>query len=227
MKEMINKPIRYKYLIFLAMFSMIIMPSSIITTNKIMLVGGEYASAGSLILPLWFVISDIIAEVYGFEISKKIFWYTLICQFFFVAFTYSLAHLPSPTFWHSQQAYNLVTGNIIHLYFGGLFAIIAAGYVNIYFITKWKKLVEGRIFWLRSIGSSTIGEAFYTALAFLLMFIGTSFMTKVTMFILWAYLFKVIYAIIFALPANIIVNLLKKAEGIDIYDHNKDLDPFN
>lgn len=217
----------HKALIFLVMLYMIIMPCSISLTNKIMSIGPEYASAGSLILPFLFVLSDVIAEVYGYEISRYIFICSLICQFIFVFLCYSLTKLPHPSFWTHQHAFDIVFGNILHLYSGGLVAMLVAGYINIYFVTRWKRVLNGRYFWLRSIGSSTIGEALYTALAFVLMFIGTLPMAKIGMFIVWAYLFKVLYAVVFAFPANLLTNWLKVYTSTHLDGEGAYINPFN
>jgi hypothetical protein len=218
-----NQP---KYLIIIAMLATIIMPCSVITTNKVISIGSQYASAGSLVLPLWFVIGDILTEVYGYRVSRQIFWYAIFCQFIFCFVTFLLIRLPSPTFWHGQASYLLVLGNILHLYLGGITAMIIAGFVNTYIISKWKILTRGKYFWIRTIGSSTIGEAVYTILAFFLMFFGTIPIVQLKFFIFWAYLFKVGYAILFAIPANLLVNYLKKEEGTDVYDYHVNFNPF-
>ena len=40
-------------------------------------------AAINIIFPLTYIIGDIVAEVYGYTVAKKIIWVTLICELFF------------------------------------------------------------------------------------------------------------------------------------------------
>lgn len=42
-----------------------------------------------------------------------------------------------------------------------------------------------------------------------------------------AYTLEVIYALIFVIPAQLIIIILKRAEGIDAYDYGVSYNPFN
>lgn len=87
-------------------------------------------------------------------------------------------------------------------------------------------LLQGRYFWLRSLGSSTIAEALYSAIAILMMEVGSIPLANVWKVILISYLIKVAYSIIFAGPGNLIVNYIKTTAKIDVYDYPANYNPF-
>lgn len=221
-----GQQVSYKYLVYLAMFSMIIMPSSIVTTNKIISIGHQHVTAGSLILPLWYVLTDIMAEVYGYHIAKRVFYWTLVCQFFFILFCSAMIQLPPAESWQGQAAYELVFGNNMKLFFSAVVGFFVGGLLNIYCISKWKVLLRGRYFWLRSIGSSAIGQASYTAIGFTLAFGGQVSVSELWGYIIWAYTFKIVGAIILSGPATAVVALLKKAEGVSAIEQQVQFNPF-
>jgi uncharacterized PurR-regulated membrane protein YhhQ (DUF165 family) len=87
-------------------------------------------------------------------------------------------------------------------------------------------LLQGRYFWLRSLGSSTIAEALYSAISILMMEIGSIPLANIWKVILMSYLIKVAYSIIFAGPGNLIVNFIKSTAKIDVYDYPASYNPF-
>ena len=217
---------QYKYLTLIAMISAIVLPCATITLNKIIPIGYSSASAGTLTMPLWFILGDIITEVYGYKISRQIFWYALLCNFLFAVFTTLLVDLPSPKSWMGGYAYSFVFGNMMHIVCGAFIALMIGSFINNYLLSKWKVLVRGKYFWLRSLGSSTVGEAVYTIIAGLLIFTGKLPFGKMAIIIMWSYFFKIVGSILLSGPANLIVIYLKKKEGLDTYDVNVDFNPF-
>ena len=51
-------------------------------------------------------------------------------------------------------------------------------------------------------------------------------MDKILVLIASSYGLKIVYAVVIAAPLNMLVNYLKKLEGIDIYDYNVNFNPL-
>ena len=69
--------------IFLSMFSCIYMTVLVIspvTSAKIVAVGPICFPGGTLIFPITFILNDILTEVYGYHITKKVIWQGFLCQ---------------------------------------------------------------------------------------------------------------------------------------------------
>ncbi len=213
------------YLIFLAMMSLNIMLCTGVL-SMIVKVGFLYTMAGTLVVPLWFTLNDIIAEVYGYKVAKKIIWFGFACQAIFGIASNLLIQLPEPGFAHNQHAYQTVLQPILHICASGFFAFIAGGFINIYLISKWKILLRGRYFWLRSLGASTISEFIFTVLAVLLIQLGKLPLSGILTIIITSYSLKVIYSIFLAYPANLLALIIKKADEVDVYDYNTNFNPF-
>lgn len=84
----------------------------------------------------------------------------------------------------------------------------------------------GKHFWLRSIGSSAIGETTYSILNIWPILLGSLELSKLPMIIFWSFSLKIIYTIILAYPASLLVQLLKKIDGINVYDYGTHFNPF-
>ena len=62
-------------------------------------------SGGIFIFPISFIISDIVTEVYGSELAKKLVIYGIIGQVIFASYAYLVVHIPSPSFLHNKEVY--------------------------------------------------------------------------------------------------------------------------
>jgi uncharacterized integral membrane protein (TIGR00697 family) len=158
--------IHYKYLTFLSMLFMTIKLITVVLIYKIITIGPFSASASTLVIPIWFVMGDIIAEVYGYKIARRIIFIAIICQFIFAFVCGGLISLHAPFGWAHQQAYDQVLGKLPRVAFASFLAIMTGAIINVYAISKWKILLRGKYFWLRSLGASVIGELVFTVIAY-------------------------------------------------------------
>lgn len=76
------------------------------------------------------------------------------------------------------------------------------------------------MFWLRSLGASTIAEAFYSGITILMIGFGSlPFFTMLSV-IIFTYLIKVVYSLLCAYPGALLTSYIKKKFKIDVYDFN-------
>lgn len=221
-----KSPRQSGYLLFLAMMYLTVMLCSGVLTHRLIQLGPVYTMAGTLVAPLWFTLSDIIAEIYGYQVARKLVWFGFICQAVFAIVCNLLIQIPSPDFVDNQAAYFTVLGSILHTCLSAFVAYIFAGFINIYLISKWKILFMGRHFWLRSLSASTISEFIFTVLAVFLIQIGKLPFNQMLTIMAVSYTLKVIYTTILTFPATFLAIAIKKADGIDVYDHHTDFNCF-
>lgn len=223
----LNNPNGYKILVVLSMLYMSIMLCSAILTNRYVGTDAFFVLGGTFISPFVFIMDDIVAEIYGYKIAQNIILvgyasqiiFTLICQVIVIA--------PHPTFFKQQEIYAYILGHsLLRISISGFIAYITANLVNSYIITRWKVLLKGRHFWLRSLGSSTFSEALYSFMAILMMELNSIPLHNIIQVATISYLIKTTYSLVFAGPANIVVNYIKKITGIDVYDFPKTFTPF-
>ena len=202
----------YRYLhVFSMLFLMFMLCDSVLTYKFVAMPFG-YAEACVFVIPFWFITGDIIAELYGQKISRNILLSAFAIEIIFGIFTYFLVHLPCPASGKNAFAYELVLGHLPRVIFSSALAVLISGYLNIYFIVKWKKLLHGRYFWLRSIGASWISEGIYSLIAVYFIMVGIAPLHAILIAIFWSYLSKIILTILLSGPAALIATITKERE---------------
>lgn len=180
---------------------------------KIVIFGKELYCASVLIFPLLFPFSDALSEIYGSKIAKSLIWYTVVCEIMFVSLTNAAIHLPSPSTWHHQAEYNFLVGGYIHILFANVSAMIISFYLNITLLNKWRILLKGKYYYLRSIGAIAAGEVSYTIISNIIAYFGVLHWGEITNIIISDYFFKMIYSLIIAYPAALFVSYIKMKYG--------------
>lgn len=209
------------------MIYMSIMLCNAILTNRYVGTDLLFVLGGTLTSPLIFILDDIIAEIYGYKITQYVILsgfgaqtlFALICQLIVVA--------PYPSFFKEHIAYTHILGpSLLRIDISGFAAYIIANLANSYIITRWKVLLKGRKFWLRSLGSSVFSEALYSFMAIMMMELNSIPINEIIKVVLISYSIKVSYSVVLAGPANLVVSFIKKHTGIDVYDFPKKFTPF-
>lgn len=183
-------------------------------------------SDATVFFPITYLIGDIIAEVYGYKIARRLIWLSLFSEFIFTTVLTLIIYSPYPTSWQLEKYYLSTEGDLLRIFVANLLATFIGDMLNIYVLSKWKILLKGKMFWLRSLGSTGVGEAIYTIIASSLGFIGLIPSNKIITLVISTYLIKILYAVIFVYLGVISVKFLKKKEGIDVYDYHTDFNPF-
>jgi queuosine precursor transporter len=215
-----------KYLNMLAMLYLTIALITIVLIYKVTSVHHFTISAASFVIPVWFVLADIIAEVYGYLVLKKIILTTLLCEFIFIGLIELLIQLPINTVTATNNAYQILFGDLYRVFIGSALAVLLGSFLNGYLLVKWKLLTKGRFFWIRSIGSSAIGEGLFTIIVFLIEFMGKVSTIELIEMIVISYIVKVIFLPIAATPALIVANMLKLKENFYDEGFNQKSNPL-
>lgn len=226
MKQNIQAYPQYKYLTLLIALAVTCMIIAIIVPYKIVKIGPFIAPGGVFVFPLFYFFGDVVVEVYGYRMAKQLTWITTACIALYSLVVAIIIRTPSPPFWHLQSAYNQVLGSSLKVFFGFFVGMFVSNFLNIYAVSRWKILLHGKFFWLRSIGGSGVGEAVFSIATGAIIYLGVISFKQYLHLTVSVWLFKIIYASISAYPATILANYLKRAEGVDVYDYNEDFNPF-
>lgn len=217
--------VKPQYLTFLLMLYVTFSLIGDAVLYKIIKIGFVVGAGGILSLPFVLLLEDIIAEIYGYKISRVLLWYILISQLIFTFFVLMVIHVPSPAYWHGEHAYNVVFGNLAKGVPIMVFSIFAGRFLNLYVITKLKVLLRGRFFWPRSVLSSLCGDIVTLTLLYPIVFSGFSF-GEMEHFYLSDLFTRLVYSIVGGGVALLVVIYLKKKEGVDVYDTHTNFNPF-
>lgn len=218
--------INLKFILPLALLYLTVYLAADSVAYKMVSLGVMLEPGPPFIFPISYAIGDIIAEVYGYALAKKIIWYTLAFQLLFAIFITVILKLPHPGSWPMQNAYELVFGNLLWFVCAGSLSVLSSHFINIYIFSKWKILLKGKYFWLRSIGASAIGGFFLIIIIMLFGYWGTVSLHSGIVMFFSIYLLELIYACLTAWPAWLITGYLKIQEQLDVYDDHTDFNPF-
>jgi uncharacterized integral membrane protein (TIGR00697 family) len=130
--------------------------------------------AGTVTFPLAYMLGDVLTEVWGFRVAKKVIWLTFFCNVVLVCATWAGVLLPSPdSLKKTSDAYAEVFTYVPRIVFASLLAFLCGELSNAYYMEKIRRWTRGRYLWIRTIGSSTIGYVLDTALFVFVAFWGT------------------------------------------------------
>ncbi len=223
-----NKPLQLnsKYILFIVMVYTAVSITADVVAFKFTNFFGLVESGATIIFPITYILGDVTCEVYGWNTAMKMVWLGLACEGFFALLITFLIHLNSYGIGQFQNEYIDILGNVWIFVVAGIISNAIAGLLNIFLISKWKILTEGKVFWIRSFLSTCISEFILIIITVLIAFVPFIHF-KATMHVFRdAYLLEIIYALIFVFPAQYLVYFLKRSEGIDAYDYGVSYNPF-
>ena len=215
--------ISYRLVIIIAVFITCLITANTIAV-KIISLGPFTLPAAIFVFPISYIFGDVLTEVYGYRVARRVIWLGFICNLIFVFFAWIGQILPPASFWGDQAAYKTILGYAPRLLAASFCGYLAGEFANSFVLARMKILTRGRWLWSRTIGSTIVGEGLDTAIFITLAFVGTSSFTPVMILNHW--LGKVLIETVFTPATYAIVNSLKKREGIDTYDYQTKYNPF-
>ncbi len=214
------------YILIIAMIYVTASVAADTVAYKFFAMGPLIESGATLIFPITYTIGDIITEVYGYAIARKIIWFGLSCELIFAVLLEIIIRLHAPSGFQYQNEYKDILNPILWFVLSGIFADVTSSFVNIYIISKFKIFMRGKHFIFRSIGSTAIAEGVMNIILCTLAFTTFTKFMNVVNIIISAYLLEMFYAVMFVVPAAILIQVLKRAENMDAYDINTNYSIF-
>ena len=100
-------------------------------------------------------------------------------------------------------------------------------FANAFVMSRMKLWTNGKHLWTRTIGSTVVGQAVDTVVVMVLAFGGSLSPGLILNLIVSGYLGKVIYEVVATPMTYAVVNFLKRAEGVDVFDSTVSYNPFS
>ena len=227
---MIEAPARrtYRYYdLIMAAFVTVLICSNFISAPKRVTLGGLTFGAGVLFFPISYLFGDILTEVYGYARSRKVVWAGFGALAFTTLVSWSVVTLPPDPSWPNQAAYVAVFGNSWRIVAASMVGFFVGELFNSFLMAKLKVATRGRFLWVRTIGSTVVGEAVDSLLFYPIAFFGVWDNASLLAVMVSNYVLKVLWEIVATPLTYAIVAYLKRAEGEDFYDVGTDFTPFS
>ena len=215
--------ISYRLAIIIAVYVTCLITANI-TAVKMITLGPLTFFAAIFVFPLSYIVGDVLTEVYGYRMARRVIWLGFICNLILVFFVWIVQLLPSAKAWTGQEAYKTILGSTPRILVASFLGYLAGEFSNSFVLSKMKILTKGRWLWTRTIGSTVIGEGLDTVVFSSLATLGTPFFMPGLMLNQWVG--KTLIEAIFTPVTYIIVNWLKRSEGVDTYDYKAKYNPF-
>lgn len=208
-----------------ALFVAVLLISNVAST-KIVDFGIFSFDGGTLLFPLAYIFGDILTEVYGYARSRRVIWLGFAGSALMAATLALVNYLPAAKDWPYQEAFQTILGQTVRIVIASLAAYFAGEFANSYILAKLKIATKGKYLWMRTIGSTLIGEGLDTIIFCLIAFYGAFDNQLLLVIIASNYVFKVGVEILFTPLTYGIVGFLKRAEKEDFYDKKTNFNPF-
>lgn len=189
-------------------------------------VGPFLLSGAQILFPITYIFGDIFVEVYGYAASRRAIWIGFFSAALLAVMALFTTSLPAAPEWQNQEAFEQVFGFVPRVLVASLAAYWCGEFANAFVMAKMKILTKGKHLWSRTIGSTVVGQFIDTAVVIFLIFVGTVDLATMLNLMFTGYFAKVIYEAAATPLTYLVVNTLKRVEGIDVYDEDVNFNPF-
>lgn len=235
MMDDVRRSYRY-YDVLMALFVTVLLLSNLLSSAKIIDLGvsiGPLAlafDAGTLVFPISYIFGDILTEVYGYKQSRRVIWMGFFATLLMGFFVWFAGVLPAEAAWQGyagQEAYEAILGGISGLVVASVVAYWFGEFSNSYVLAKLKIATEGRFVWLRTIGSTLVGQGIDTTVFFIVATLLGVFPAELLLTLIVSnYILKVGIEVVLTPITLQVVAWLKRVEDEDYYDHDTVFSPF-
>ncbi len=219
---------RFKWYELLVHVYVVVLLISNLVGQKPTAIGPFIFSGAQLLFPITYIFSDIFTEVYGYGGSRRAIWLGFFASLLMGAFGLFMVWIPPAPQWPAdhQRAFEIVFGTAARGIVASLAAFWVGEFLNSYVMAKMKVLTGGRLLWARTIGSTVAGQAADSLIVTFGLFAGTLPVKTILIMAGSGYLAKVLYEAVMTPVTYLVVNFLKRTEGVDVYDDGTDFNPF-
>ena len=214
-------------LFFLAMFYLILMAGSQILSYRYINFFGFTTIASVIFIPFTYAITDLITENYDYDTSMKVVGISMLCLFVFSLFMYIAQILPYQDKFNSiVSSYSDVFSKILRIYFSNLIGIIIGMSLNCYILSKWKWLISSKYFYMRSLGSSVVGELTFTYIVISIVQYGLIPWSQIIEIATVSFAIKVAFTFISSACAALLKPLVIRIDGADMSKYSMEITPI-
>lgn len=129
---------RDKQTVITVFYVTLIIASNLMAT-KLTSVRGWVLPSAVIIYPFTFLLGDVMTEIWGFKVARKIVWLGFGANAVVVLTTTIGVYLPYPEFWHGQAHYAFIFGFMPRVVLGSFLGYLAGEMTNVWAMDAIKK----------------------------------------------------------------------------------------
>lgn len=176
-----------------------------------------YFDAGTITFPFAYMLGDVLTEIWGFRISKRVIWTTFFCNILMVVCTQIGVWLPSPEHLvDTAAAYDHIFSYVPRIVLASLVGFLCGELSNAWLMVKIREKTKGKHLWVRTIGSSAVGYVFDSLPFVLIAFAGTVTIRELLLMLAFQYCSKLLIETVFGTPlAYAAIRFIRKYVRLD------------
>ncbi len=213
------------FVVTVALFVTSLVISNVIA-GKVVQVHGLIVPAAVVVFPLSYLLGDVLTEVYGYSAARRVIWLGFLCNLLAILAIWAGGMLPAAPFWDGQPAYDRILGATPRILLASFIAYLVGEFANAMIMSRLKVAMQGRHLWVRTIGSTLIGQGLDSAVFITIVFFDVMPSGVLLGAIVTQWLVKSAYEVIATPLTYLVVGFLKRRDGVDVYDREIDFNPL-
>lgn len=197
-----------------------------ILASKMVQLGPFVFDGGTLLFPLSYIFGDVLTEVYGYRESRKVIWTGLLMLLVMAVNIWIVGLLPAEKNWTLQADFNNILMQMPRIVIASIIGYFAGEYSNSVVLSRMKVATGGKWLWMRTIGSTVVGQFFDSFLFVAIAFTGMYPLSVLVVMAISNYLFKTAIEVVFTPATYRIIAFVKKLENTDTYDYGVRYNPL-
>ncbi|OGF28903.1 hypothetical protein A2477_02490 [Candidatus Falkowbacteria bacterium RIFOXYC2_FULL_47_12] len=173
---------------------------------------GTHLSVAIFAFPIVFLMTDVIGEVYGKQMSRLFVRMGIYCNIIFLLFNVITNLMPSSPDFFMKEAYGQIFGLSARFAIASLVAFAIGEYQDVFSFFFLRAKLGGKYFWLRSNLSNLWGQLIDSAIFSLLAFAGIYPLKTIIMIIIPWWLFKFAMGVAYTPLSYLGIWLLRRGE---------------
>jgi queuosine precursor transporter len=214
----------WRFITCAALFVTCLLTSNTIAT-KLIMVGGVLLPVAIIVFPVSYILADVLTEVWGYAAARRVIWLGFACNALMVLAIWVGGWIPPAPLWRGQAAYVETLGQTPRILAASFLAYLAGEFANAFVMAKMKVWTRGRWLWMRTIGSTIVGEGLDSAVFITLAFVGLLPAWALAGMVAGQWAVKVLYEAAATPITYAVVRWLKSREGLDTFDYRTDFNP--
>lgn len=161
---------------------------------KLFVLGPVHVTAGALAIPIVYLTTDLINELYGERSTRAVIWMGLLANLILVGMSRVCIAVPASPLGATQAEFVAIFSVTYRVVLASMLAYLVSSMLDARLFSVIKGWTGARHFWLRKNGSTVISQLIDTALFVLVAFTGLVPWHVIPWMILGQYLAKIIAA---------------------------------
>lgn len=197
-----------------------------VLASKMVRLGPFVFDGGTLLFPLSYIFGDLLAEVYGYRESRKVIWTGFFALLLMSVNVWLVGALPADESWGFQRDFENILMQMPRIALASVVAYFVGEWSNSVVLSRMKVATGGKRLWMRTVGSTVVGQALDSALFVSIAFAGLYPTGTLAVMFASNYLFKTAIEAAFTPLTYLAVAFVKKTEGRDTYDRDVNYSPL-